>query len=331
MARLKILIFLLALAIAGTCIGVAWWFYTREFVRDEVVQKEIKHISGDRKAPPDPGLRRFDLAMETMKNGDVNAGKEALYDLIKNFPTSKRAPEAKRIIGEINLDMLFSPEKNPQKQDYVVQTGNSLGLIATKHSTTVEAIQRFNGMMSSGLQPGDHLGVFPLNFELAVNLTKKTVTLIRNERFFKEYQALDIRLPAGVKAPLEMTINDKPAWFEGKRVQSTHPNYLSADKWLNGSKVGLNLRSLPQARAVTGTEIILPKGPTKAESPKSSKSIAKGKSSTHSKNKGAKETEVVPVDDSTAPALDPGIYLPREDMEELFTLIRMKTKVKVVR
>ena len=78
MARLKILIFLFALAIAVSCVGVAWWFYTRQIARDQEVSLEIKKISGDKKAPPDPGLRRFDLAVETMKGGETDEGRDAL-------------------------------------------------------------------------------------------------------------------------------------------------------------------------------------------------------------------------------------------------------------
>lgn len=330
MARLKILIFLFALAIAVSCVGVAWWFYTRQIARDQEVSLEIKKISGDKKAPPDPGLRRFDLAVETMKGGETDEGRDALYDLIKHFPSSARATDAKRIIGEMNLDMLFSPDKNPQKTEYIVQPGNSLLLIAGKSHTTIEAILRLNGMMSTSLQPGDHLFVIPLEFELAVNISKKTVTLIRNERFFKEYQALDIRVPGGVRVPLEMEISDKPVFFEGRRVQITHPNYLSGDKWLMGSKTGFNLRSLPKAKAVGGTETIAPKGSAPAGKG-STKSSAKTKAPAKGKHKGPVVQESAEIDDSSGPSLEPGIFLPREDVEEIFTIVRTKTKVKVVR
>lgn len=342
MSRLKILIFLIAVAVAGTCVGVAWWFYSRVMTHDEAVKVEIKQIAGDKKAPPDPGLRRFDLALETVKSGDFEGGREALYELIKHFPSSKRADDAKRIIGEMNMDKLFSPDKNPQKVEYIVQPGNSLLLIAGKNHTTIDAILRINGMMSTALQPGDHLSVIPLDFEILVNVTKKTVTLIRNERFFKEYQALEIHVPAGIRVPverdpdkkLEMEISDKPAWFEGKRIQSTHPSYLSSDKWLMGSKIGLNIRSLPQAKAVGGPETIVPKGPAKpAPTKTSSKTATKGKSSSHTKGRGAAqaEAEAAPIDESAGPVVEPGIFLPREDIEELFSIIRTKTKVKVVR
>ena len=112
MSRFKILIFLIAVAMAGSCIGVAWWFYTRVMGKDEILHAEIKQMRSNKAAPPDPGLRRFDNAIDVLKGGDLEAGQKALYDLLQHFPTSKRAPEAKRIVGEMNMDFLFSPDKN---------------------------------------------------------------------------------------------------------------------------------------------------------------------------------------------------------------------------
>ncbi|WP_075087510.1 hypothetical protein [Verrucomicrobium spinosum] len=60
-------------------------------------------------------------------------------------------------------------------------------------------------MLSTNLQPGDHLFVFPLDFEIVVDISSKTVQLWRGTRekgyFFKEYQALEVRLPPGMKHP----------------------------------------------------------------------------------------------------------------------------------
>src|SRR5437762_13881445 len=117
MSRFKIVLFLVVTALAGACLAASWWLYTRVLGHDAVVQTELKQIQDNKKAAPDPSIKRFDKAVETLRD-DTEAGRDALYELLSYFPDSTRAAEAKRIIGEVNLDGLFSPNKNATRKDY---------------------------------------------------------------------------------------------------------------------------------------------------------------------------------------------------------------------
>lgn len=319
MSRLKILVFIFAVGVAGSIIAAAYWFYTRIIGADTKLETQIVQLQSKKNAPPDPGIKRFEKAAELIKEGNLEESRTALYELLRSFPNSMCAPEAKRIIGEMNLDMMFSVNTNPLKKNYIVQPGDSMGLIARKNQTTIECILRANGMMSNGLQPGDHLFVFPLEFDLVVDVSAKTVTLLRNQRFIKEYQALEINLPSGVKIPADLTLNDKAAWVNGKRVLSTDSQFMNADKWLMVNKPGFNIRAQTQAKPVNQAEVITPAA------------VAK----TTKKNSKAKTSGNVTPNDTADPSdevvVTTGVFLPREDAEELFTLIRTGTPLKVVR
>lgn len=337
MARFKILLFLVSLALLGAVMGGAWWFYTRVLNRDEVIKKEIKQISGDKRAPPDPGLRRFDMALEGILGGSLDEGRGQLYDMLRHFPDSKRAAEAKRIIGEMNMDYLFSQNENKARVDHVVQPGESLNLIARKNQTTVEAVMRANGMMSSSLQPGDHLFLFPIDFQIVVDVTKKTLTLLHNGSFFKEYVAEEIRLPSGiklqpasVKPDVMMEVNDKAAWYLGKRVQSTDTRFMNADKWIMAGKSGFNIRALPRAKIESGSTVIVePHGSNPTA--KTSQKVKPPSHSSSTKHKGTVIAEEEDVTDATSAVPENGVFLAREDVEELYTIIRTKTTVRVVK
>jgi LysM repeat protein len=367
MSRFKIVLFFVVTGLAGTCVAAAWWLYTHVIGEDAVVVKQIKQIQVEKKTGPDPSIKRFDKAVETLRV-NTEEGREALYELLRNFPESTRAAEAKRIIGEMNLDALFSPSQNSTRKDYIVQPGDSLGRIASKNATTVECLLLANSMMSSALQPGDHLFVFPLEFEIQVSVRAKTLALLRHGRFFKEYQAVEVRLPGGFKAatasvppksgesapppvttapatkgskkqqpapppapPGELTLNDKAAWVDGKRVAPTNSHFISADKWLMGSRAGFNIRALPAAKPVDA--------PTTHTTSTTTASTAKPPKSTTHPVKIPKPVKVAkPVmaafedeDDATAAVPETGVFLAREDIEELFTIIRPGTKVRVVK
>jgi len=368
MTRFKIVLFLVVTSLAGACVATAWWTYTHVIGKDAVVVKEIQKIEVDKKALPDPSLKRFEKAVEILR-GNAEEGRDALYELLRYFPDSTRATEAKRIIGEMNLDALFSPGQNSTRKDYVVQPGDSLGRIAAKNATTVECLLRANSMMSSALQPGDRLFVFPLEFEIYVSVGAKTLTLVRNGRFFKEYQAAEVRLPLGFKTgaaapplnpaeaapppaeqpaqtapspvvvkgsrkhhaatpplpPGELTINDKAAWVEGRRVASSDSRFITADKWLMGSRPGFNIRALPVAAPVGGPAVITTAtktGGAPAKTPKAAKPSKIVKPVMSAAEEDAEATAAVP---------ETGVFLAREDIEELFTIIRPGTKVRVVK
>jgi len=323
MSRFKILVFLLAVGLAGTVLATAYWYYTRVLGKDDRLSRQIEQLKKAKGNLPDPGIKRFDKAIELLKGDDMDGGRDALYDLVRHFPDSKRSPEAKRIIGEMNMDMLFSVERNPLKKDYIVQPGDSMGLISRKNQTTIECIMRANGMTSTSLQPGDHLFVFPIEFDLVVDVSAKTVTLLRNERFFKEYQALDVKLPFGVKAPTELTLNDKAAWIGGRRVLSTDPQFMNSDKWLMANKPGFNIRAQPQAKPVPPAQTVVPA--TKQPAAK-----GKGKKGSTDMASAVAEADNDSVD-GTAGVPETGVFVPREDAEELFTIIRTGAKVRVVR
>ncbi|MCE9519436.1 MAG: LysM peptidoglycan-binding domain-containing protein [Verrucomicrobia bacterium] len=373
MSRFKIVLFFVVTGLAGACVAAAWWLYTHVIGEDAVVVKQIKQIQVEKKTGPDPSLKRFDKAIETLRE-NTEEGREALYELLRYFPDSTRAPEAKRIIGEMNLDALFSPNQNSTRKDYIVQPGDSLGRIASKNATTVECLLLANSMMSSALQPGDHLFVFPLDFEILVSVNAKTLALLRHGRFFKEYQAIEVRLPGGFKAgvapaplkpgqsappaveavtaapatsikgskkhhplppalpPGELTLNDKAAWVDGKRVAPANSHFIAADKWLMGSRAGFNIRALPVAKPVDAPT-------TQTTSTTTTASTAKPPKSTTHPVKAPKPVKVVkPVmaaveddEDATAAVPETGVFLAREDIEELFTIIRPGTKVRVVK
>ena len=233
MSRFKIIVFLMAMGVLAGIFATAWWFYIRVIAPDAEVASELSHMHGKGALPPDPGIKRFEKAIELIQESDLDGGRAALYELVRTFPESSRVTESKRIIGEINMDMLFDAD-NPLKKDYIVQPGDSLNLIATKQGTTVDSIIRSSGLMSFNLQPGDHLTIIPMDFHLGVSVSKKQVMLLRKvgdkEYLFKVYEAKDIRLPPGTRLPVEMEISGKNTIYDGKPIISTDPNYLDADK-----------------------------------------------------------------------------------------------------
>ncbi|HEY1050090.1 MAG TPA: LysM peptidoglycan-binding domain-containing protein, partial [Prosthecobacter sp.] len=194
-----------------------------------------------------------------------------------------------------------------------VQPGNTLLGIATKHDTTVDSIVRMNGLMSTMLQPGDHLTIIPMDFHLVVDVSSKEIILMRKvgekQYPFKFYQAKDIRLPPGTRVPLETKLAGKNASIDGKTVPSTDSNYAAAEKWISAQKPGIVIRTPPEPHVPKALPVESATGSNKDKGKKSGKT-AKGRS-----------PDPMPP---PPPSVDSetGIFLPREDIEEIFALVR---------
>jgi LysM repeat protein len=302
-AQLKLLLFLIVLGITLGCMATAYYIYAKVLKPEDQIIREIKEIKKSDLPVIDPGLKRFEAATALIKTGQIEAGREALYKLIQQFPDSPTCVEAKRIIGEINMDMLYSPNYKVGKKDYIVQPGDSLNLIATKQGTSVDMIIRLNGLMGITLQPGDHLTLMPLDFSMVVDVSAKTLELRRKagdkEFFFKEYPALEVRLPPGVRPPVEMEITGKNAVANGKPVPASDPLFVAAEKWIAGSRAGVVIRA-PEPPAPAAEPAADPAAPNATE---------------------AADPNLLTAQPQV------GVFLAREDLEEMFALVRRGSKL----
>jgi hypothetical protein len=285
--RIKILIFLLAVGVSAGCIGLSAWYYARVLRPEMRIKEEVR--AGP---PPDvpvvePGSRRFDAAVEELRAGRLDQGRDALYQLLRQFPESPSCVEAKRIITQINLDRLFSTTDLEGKVDHIIQPGSNLNSIVSKHGTTLDMLARMNTLKGNMIHAGQHLLVVPLDFSFVVSLGRRTVTLLRQDRFFAEFAALEVKMPPGFRTPVELKIGGKSASLDGATLVATDPHYMEADKWIPTTRPGVVLRAAKE-RHLTGGEL----------------------------EEG--ETE------------EPGIYLRREDLEEVFALARGGSLIRIV-
>jgi hypothetical protein len=176
-----------------------------------------------------------------------------MLDIYRDSP---HATEARRIIGEINMERLFSRNPMPGKRDYVVKPGDSLLRIEKGSLTTIPFLRALNKLSSTVLQPGDRLVYQPLEFEIEVDAGRKLLTLFRKSagsdarEFFKEYPIPAIVLPPGTRKVVQTQIHEKAAWLGEKRIGSTDPKYAYARKWLQTTsrpgRPGLVLRPVSE-------------------------------------------------------------------------------------
>lgn len=200
---------------------------------------------GDSSLPEvDPGMRVFEKARELIAVGDLLNARDRLRTVVSIYPRSTAAPEARRIVGEMNLDEVLSKANKTNKEVYTVVRGDSYFGIASKHDTNLDMILYLNGLMDlKSLQPGDKLVVMPLNFRLLVEPKRKALSLWDGGVFIKEYP-----LEAVVGAPggdQKTSIAKKTAVSGGRAFTQASEGYRGASKVLTIERMPVVIAAMP--------------------------------------------------------------------------------------
>ena len=206
----------------------------------------------------DPGAKVFEKASELIAVGDMELARERLNTVVATYPRSKAAPEARRIVGEMNVDDLLSATHMKGKEIHIVRSGDSFLGIAAKHQTSLDCIMHLNGLMDlTGLRPGEELVVMPLQLRVLIEPARKTLSLWDGKAFVKEYQvAVDM---GGQKGGLMTKISSKSGMVGERRSLPGTKNYREAEKVFQLEKTSLRINSVDHSKGADPEN--LPPGP----------------------------------------------------------------------
>lgn len=195
----------------------------------------------------EPGEKAFQKAHELIALGRLDEAREKLATVVNVYPTSASAATARRIVGDMNLDEIFSPEHLEGKQTHVTQRGDSyLGIVA-RYGTSLDLLMQLNGMMElASLQPGDELVVMPLNYRMLIDRNRKAVSLWDGGRFIREYPVVHFASGGGMQAA-RTKVASKVGLIDGRRVTAESKEYRGADKTLQLASPAIQIRPVKES------------------------------------------------------------------------------------
>ena len=304
----------LTLLILGLLIfGSATYFAYELFIkpgRIEKVEKLTKAAATTPTPGPDPGAHELQRLKSLQAGGDAVAARDGLKTWIETHPNSPLLKDARNQLGQANMSLLFQPSSNPSVVTYTVLKGDSLAKIATKHKSNAELIQRANNLPGIGLQIGQQLVIPVLNPSLELDRAGKTMVLLDNAAFVKQYTLLSSpAAPLKPIPPVTTKILDKIATSGTKRVAFGDKSYAQSERMIllsgNSSIVGFD----PPIPQPTPTNPVTPA------------------ISTNSIVTGSTNAALSPNPVPTPAQLPPGYVLSKEDLLEIFPLVSRNTPV----
>ena len=213
-------------------------------------------IEGNDSINFEPGQYEFNRALELIALQKLDEAREKLLFIQNLYPNSSVAPEARRILGEINLDGILSIEKMTNKKIHKVAPGEGYLLIANRNETTLDCIMFLNGLTElDSLHAGDEFIVMPLDFKLVVDLKNRRVELFHRDYekkehvFTKDYRIEQIDVEGLRAGNHQATITRKLGEIDGRSYPPTHSNFRHSTKVLGFTVRGrpIQFRPVPAA------------------------------------------------------------------------------------
>jgi LysM repeat protein len=303
----------LTLLILGLLIfGSASYFAYALFIKPGRIEKLEKLTKAAATTPIpglDPGAHELQRLKSLQAGGDAVAARDGLKTWIETHPKSTLLKDARNQLGQANMSLLFQPSSNPSVVTYTVLKGDSLAKIATKHKSNAELIQRANNLPGIGLQIGQQLVIPVLTPSLELDRAEKTMVLLDNAAFVKQYTLLSSpTAPVKPVPPITTKVLDKIATAGTKRVAFGDKTYTQSERMIllsgNSSIVGFDLP--PQS---------------------STSNTVTSSISTNSSVTGSTNAPLPPSPAANPAQLPPGYVLSKEDLLEIFPLVSRNTPV----
>jgi len=244
---------LFILLLACGIFGTAGYFTYELFVKPKVELQREKDAPPT-PAPADPTLPDLKKCLALKEKGQLLEARRALEDFLDRFPESSGIEQAREALGEVNTRIFLSPVPAPEKQLYVVKSGDVLNRVAAHTKTTVELLIKANNLQGTMLRIGQKLYTSPANFSLVISRKRSKITLLNDGRFFKQYAVREwpAALQQTKKGPVAKQagkVIDKTAWLDGNRVIYSDPGYADASHWIKADIGHCTLYSEPPAGA----------------------------------------------------------------------------------
>jgi hypothetical protein len=237
---------LFALLFALLIFGAAWFGYNFVFNEDIQVRKEQRGETTP--APtPDISLPDFQAAAKFRQDGKLPEARDALTGFIQKYPAGLHAEEAKDLLGEVNIDILLSRAPSPEKEEYVVKSGDVLARIANKLKTTPELIMRMNNLSGTMLHIGEHLLISHPDFSLVIERKGKLVVLLNRGGFFKQYHVQEAKLSPKQPPKVTTKVAEIMAWRGGRRVGFGTKEFIGSTRWVRLGAPAYTIYSVPDA------------------------------------------------------------------------------------
>ena len=242
-----------ALLLAVVIFGSAAFFGYHIIIKPELAVRAEQSGLVPEEPKVDVSLPEFQAAAKLRQEGKLSEARSALIAFLQKYPSGMHSEEAKDLLGDINMDILLSKYPSPDKQEYIVRSGDVLARIAAKTKTSPELIMRTNNLSGTMLRIGDRLLISHPEFSLFIQRKAPSVTLLDHGVFFKRYRVHTVKPPPKTPPRIVTRVAETMAWRGDKRVGFGSKDYIGSIRWIRLNTPGYILYSEVDRARFPGT------------------------------------------------------------------------------
>ncbi len=184
------------------------------------------------------------LAEELLKKEQMVQARDVARKILKSGievddPVWKRTAA---VLNKAHEDILFSNMPCPEKQIYKIEKGDSLIKIAQEFNTTIDVLQKGNGMNPSNpiIHPGKTLNIFKGDWKMKVSKKHFILYLYDNDNIFMAFNigiGKQGRTPTGTFTVEAKT--KEPVWYkDGRKVPYGDKENILGTRWMELKPTG---------------------------------------------------------------------------------------------
>ena len=195
-------------------------------------------------------VSNWEKAKELEKQGAYLKAREIYEALVQEPSLGRKARAIRKEYQALQMKILFSKIETPESLFHTVEPGDTLYEIAKKYGTTVELLQKSNGISGDKIYPGMKLKVTRAKFSILVEKQANRLILFVDGKPLKTYKVatgVEGSTPEGTFKIINK-LKD-PAWFHaGAVVPPDHPGNILGSRWLGFDLPGYGIHgtTLPQ-------------------------------------------------------------------------------------
>ena len=241
---------LVLLLLTAAIVGAAWYYVDKLFLAPNKQIADEK-LQPPPPPPPDDSLPELAKSLEIKKAGKWLEARKSLEAFVEQYPDSTKIEDARDALGEVNARIFLTPVPAPEKQIYIVRSGDVLNRVATKTKSTPELIMRANNLSTVNLRIDQKLSVPTTAFSVVISRKRNKVVLFNGGRYFRQYAIRSWpkqpakKSPAGPPQKLTGRVLGKLSWANGQIVNFTEKAYAEASHWIQLSLPGYTLYAEP--------------------------------------------------------------------------------------
>jgi len=176
----------------------------------------------------------------SLEGGDFATARKYGFIALDQASSVAGIRNAENFLSDLHTRLAFSRASMEEKVDYKIRYGDALSKIAKKYGTTTAMIKRTNNLSSDNIRLGDTLKVIDGTWKVHVDVARRELKILLNDRFFKRYD-VGVGRPGSETPNGTFLIKSKqtnPAWYksEGVKIPFGDPRNELGTRWMGWDK-----------------------------------------------------------------------------------------------